>query len=204
MAKAAPKQPQDININLMPSKEAPEGAGGFLHWALTVGRILIIVTEIVALVIFGLSILLTQQKNDLKEEIERLSVRVDEQAPFEKEFRNVQSRINEVKRLRNSHFKQTNVVDEFQELLPRGITLDKFVVEEDIVVFGGRFTSPAELQALVLSFSSIDQNKIIGLNITDLNSPTDKEPKYIFEAEALVIPTSFEQTTQVSGSEVVE
>jgi hypothetical protein len=202
MAKAAPKQPQDININLMPSKEAPEGAGGFLHWALTVGRVLIIVTEVVALVIFGLSILLTQQKNDLKEDIERLSAQVDQEAAFEKEFRNVQSRVNEVRRLRSSHFLQTNVVVEFQKLLPRGITLDKLIVDEDSITFGGRFSSPAELQALVLSFSSKDQNKIIGLNITDLNSPTDREPRYVFEAEALAVPASFIPTTQVVGEGV--
>src|SRR3990167_6611321 len=134
MAKAAPKQPSEININLMPSREAVR-PGGFLHWSLTIGRYLVILTEIVALIIFGLSIVLTAQKNDLKEEIENLSTLVRDQSQFEKEFRNTQNRINEVVRVRTSQFKQNQVLTEFTKLMPAGISLESLAIDEEKLSF---------------------------------------------------------------------
>jgi Tfp pilus assembly protein PilN len=205
MAKAAPKQPSDININLMPSREAAK-PGGFLHWSLTIGRYLVILTEIVALIIFGLSIVLTAQKNDLKDEIDNLSTLVRDQTQFENEFRNTQNRINEVARVRSAQFKQYLVLTEFTKLLPQGISLESLSLDGEQLSFGGAFASPAQLQSMVLSFSDPDQKRLVGLNITTLRAPTQSDPNYHFVADVLILETNFRNepetvTTQSEGEE---
>ncbi len=189
MAKSAPSSPE-INIDLMPGREEPKGSvGSAIHWALTIGRYLVIFTEIVAIAIFILSIKLSADKQDLKESISRLTQQVSAQEDFEKEFRSVQDRINEVKKQRSSHFLNNKLIAEFLKILPKGMTLDTLELAENEVNFTGSFATPKELQTLILSFSQSD--KIVGLNISKLEHPNESSKRFEFSASAVIIPNTF-------------
>ena len=193
MARAAQPATSEININLMPSPGPSGTAGEVVRWILTIGRYLIIVTEIVALIIFFVGIKLSADKNDLKEQVENLktSVSSDSNVAFEKEFREIQQKINEIKKQRAGHFPSNVVVTEFLKMLPQGMTLGSLEVKEDEVVFSGSFTSPSELQTLVAVFS--ESEKITGLDISDLNSPSEKNPLYTFTATANIVQSKLQQ-----------
>src|SRR3972149_10165087 len=126
MAKSAPKQTSDINIDLLKTPESKGRSGEAAHWLLNVGRYLIIITEIVALAIFILSIKLSVDKNNLKEEISNLSGQVSARETFENEFRNTSKRFDEVKKLLGDHFESNKILAEFLSLLPKGMTLNSF------------------------------------------------------------------------------
>ncbi|MEX0622136.1 MAG: PilN domain-containing protein [Candidatus Woykebacteria bacterium] len=197
MAKAAPK-PAEININLMPGGEKPAGTvGTAVHWALTVGRFLVILTEIIAISIFVLSIKLSTDKQGLKEDIQVLTAQVDTEAEFENEFRFVQNRINEIKGLRAAHFLNNAVIAELLKLLPRGMKLDSLEISKNQVTFSGSFRSPRELQTLISSFSQ--SQKIVGLNISNLEHPTEKQSDFTFSADALIVSEGFATEVQNGG-----
>ena len=191
MAKAAQNKTPEININLMPGEESSEKAGGAVHWALTVGRYLIIITEIVAIAIFVLSIKLSSDKQNLKENIKSLTGQVSVQKDFEREFRTVQQRINGVKVLKSAHFETNLVVNEFLKLLPQGLTLDSLKLDESEISFSGSFTSPQQLRTLIFAFSQ--SGKLVGLDISELNSPSEKNKAFTFSASAIINRTAFSE-----------
>lgn len=189
MAKSASSS-REININLMPGQEEfQDSVGSTIHWALTIGRYLVIFTEIVAIAIFILSIKLSADKQDLKESISNLTQQVSAQEDFEEEFRSVQDRINEVKDQRSSHFLNNKVLSEFLKLLPQGMTLETLELAENEISFSGSFATPKELQTLILTFSQSDT--IVGLNISKLEHPNASSKRFEFSASAVIIPDSF-------------
>lgn len=191
MAKAAQTESPEININLLPSAQPSGTLGVAISWTLTIGRYLIILTEIVAIAIFVLNIILSTQKQTLKDSIKGLADGVSGQADFERDFRFWQRRINEVKAVKDAHFPENTVVAEFLKVLPQGMVLDSLEVRSDEIAFSGSFPTPDQLQTLVSSFSDPNQNKFIGLDIGELNSPSEKNPLYTFKAKAAVVSASF-------------
>jgi len=196
MAKAAQRDSSDTNIDLLKSRDTSGKAGQAVHWLLNVGRYLIIITQIVALAIFFLSIKLSADKNSLSADIEDLASQVSTQETFENEFRNTSKRFTEVKRLQSTHFENNKVINEFLNLLPKGMTLTEFKIgdeglEDDEIEFAGKFANPRQLQTLVVELSK--SNKIVGLDIKELNHPNEENPdRYTFRAGALVNQLGFD------------
>jgi predicted nucleic acid-binding protein len=191
MAKAAQKTTPELNINLLPGDEPSGTLGTATHWALTVGRYLIIITEIIAIAIFVLSIKLATDKQGLKEDIQSLGSRISAESKFETEFRLVQQRINEVKSQRNAHFQNNLAITDFLKLLPKGMTLQALKIGDQEISFDGSFKSPKQLQTLISAFSKSE--KLVGLDIEELKSPSEKSKNYTFSAKALIVQASFEE-----------
>ncbi len=203
MARSARKdQASEININLMPREELGGKLGSTIRWVLTVGRYLIIVTEILALVAFGLSLKLTIDKNSLNKKIKVAQSVVDSKADFEKEFREVQDKIVNIKNIRTKHFNNHLVIEELNKLLPQGITLTSLVLEETGFSFSGTFPTAAQLHTLINSFNRSE--KIVDLEISELNSPSVKDPKFSFEAKAIINKAAFAAEEKSPQGEVKE
>lgn len=190
MVKTAPEKPAEININLMPSPESSGTASTAVSWILHTGRYLIIFAEIVAIAIFILSIKLSTDKQFLKSDIKTLTSQVAAQNAFESEFRSVQNKINEIKRLRGAHFPNGPVVAEFLKLLPKGTSLETMQIEDGEISFSGSFGSPKELQTFISSFSTSE--KLVGLDISKLETPSEKNPDFTFTASVVINKSAFE------------
>ena len=207
MANAAQKS-QELNINLL-QKEGPTGSGGeALHWALTVGRYLVIAAEIIALATFGLAIKFSADKNDLKQRIKQAQDQVDAQAACHPEdpggfcedsFRNIQNRLNEIKTVRAGQYLQNDVLKEFLARIPDGFKLKTLTLDNKKISFSGSFSTSLQLQNLITSFS--DSSIIVDLNIEELTSPTTTDPNFNFKASATVDPISLRASqNKTSGS----
>jgi len=200
MATAAQRKASDININLMPSKKPSGTVGTTTHWALTIGRYLIIVTEIIAIAILILAIKLATDKETLREDIKRLRNSVSQQSDFETDFRLVQQQVNEIKSQRGSHFQNNLAVAEFLKLLPKGMTLETLVFEGAEISFSGEFDDPKQLQTMINAFSRSD--KLVGLDISELESPSEKSERFSFSASGIVVQSSFEQEEEEANNVV--
>lgn len=197
MAKAAPKS-SDLNIDLLP-KSTPSGTSGeAVHWALTVGRYLVIVTEIVALSAFLIAIWFSKTKNDLKNSVESKQAQIatyqtcdpqDLTQFCEDRFRTVQTQINQVVSLENSQIENNKVFSELLTLLPVGVKLESLGVEKNQLSLAGTLPSETELQTLIKSINS--SSKITALDITSL---TKENNVLKFTATALIERGSFEQS----------
>ena len=190
MASTAQKGSSETNIELLPSSTPFGSIGGITSWVLRVGRYLIIFTEIVALAIFILSIKLSMDKNNLKDDISSLSNQVSEQQSFEREFRSVSERFGEVKGLMAAHFETNKVIAELLRILPQGMKLNNLFIDGQAIEFTGSFSKPPQLQTLVVEFSK--SNKIVGLNIQELKSPDEDSPDFTFQAVGIINELGFE------------
>lgn len=190
MAKSARKgQEQEININLMPQEESGGTWGATVEWVLGVGRYLIIGTQIIALIAFGLSLKLTIDKSTLATSIENAKSIIESKSEFEQEFREIQGKIVNIDSLRSQQFKSNALLKEFNSLLPKGINLTSLNISDSALSFSGEFPTAAQLHTLINSFNSSE--KIVSLEISELNSPTEDVPQFTFDAKATVVTTSF-------------
>lgn len=197
MARAARKgQSSEININLLPREELGGTAGEVVHWVLTVGRYLIIATEIIALAAFGLSLKLTIDKNNLNKNIQAAQSIIDSKVEFEQEFREVQSKLNNIEDIRTKHFNNSLVIEEATNLLPKGLSLSGLSIKESEVSFSGSFPTATQLHTLITSFNGSE--KIVGLDISELNSPSLKDPEFTFEAKAIINKAAFATPEKVA------
>ncbi len=200
MARSARKgQEKEININLMPQQEVKGALGTTLTWSLGVGRYLIIATQIIALVAFGLSLKLTIDRNNLTTNIKSSQSVIDSKSEFEQEFREVQSKIQNIKELRGKQFKNHLVIQEFNNLLPKGINLTNLNIDGNTLSFSGAFPTAAQLHTMINSFNG--STKIVALEITELNTPSEEEPKFTFDAEAAIVILPFTVAGNSDGQE---
>ncbi len=193
MARAAQKNSQEININLIPREEISGQLGSTITWILTTGRYLIITAEIIALAAFLLSLKLNIDKNNLASNIKTNQGILDSKAAFEKEFDSVQTKIDDIKSLRAAHFSDNQVLTEFTKLLPQGTTLTTLEIDGTNLTFSGKFPTATQLVTLINSFNKSD--KIVGLEISKLSSPAAKNPNFSFDAKALINQAAFTENT---------
>ena len=165
MAKPALKQ-TSAEINLLPQEELTESFGKLVSWILTLGRYIIILTEIVALGTFAYSVKLTIERNDLKESIVGQQDLIENFSKFENEFRLVQTRLQNLKSLESNHVFFEKILDELNSLLPIGVVLTELKVDQNTITFGGDFSSEETLQTLINSIEKSD--KISNLEITKI------------------------------------
>lgn len=189
MVKAAPKS-SDLNIDLLPKDNLTSSSNEAVHWVLTVGRYLIIFTEVIALSTFLVGIYLSKQKNDLRGEVKALQNRVagyqicdskDPNAFCEDRFRKIQNQINQIASLKGAQTQNNLVVEEFLKLLPVGLKLDSLALDKEIITFSGTLPTETELQTLISSFNA--SKKINALDITNLSKEASF---YKFSAAAAV------------------
>lgn len=184
MPKAAPKSP-DLNIDLLPNESPITSTNNAVHWVLTVGRYLIIVTEIIALGTFLFGVWLSKEKNDLKTSIKYKQAAVDElqkcdpnkpEEFCEDRFRKIQNQINQVASIRSIRFEENKVLSEFARLLPIGLSLASLTSDGKTITFSGNFPDPQQLQTMINSFNT--SNKINNLDITALSKETNGSYKF--------------------------
>lgn len=197
MAKTAPNSP-DININLLPT-EGPSGTtGSAIHWVLTIGRYLIIITEVIALATFLLGIYLSKQKNDLKDSIKSGQKTIDsfqtcdpnDQGAFcEDRFISVQNQINSVASIKAAHFETNKVITEFLSLLPSQMKLDALSIVGNDITFSGKLLTEQDLQTLITTFNN--SKRITALDITELSKDTTRDPYLKVSATALINKSGF-------------
>lgn len=84
-----------LNINLGKKKENNVG-GIFFKWAISRGRVIVIVVELFALGALGYRFFIDQQIVDLNDQIKKQQIFIEAQAQKEKQYRNLQSRINAI------------------------------------------------------------------------------------------------------------
>lgn len=195
MPKAAPKSP-DLNIDLLPNESPISSTNEAVHWVLTVGRYLIIVTEVIALSTFLFGVWLAKEKNDLKNSIKYKQTQVDNYqncdpnntASFcEDRFRKIQNQINQVASIRTGEFEQSTVLTEFAHLLPIGLTLESLSSDGKVITFSGSFPDPQQLQTMISSFNA--SAKINSLDITALSK--ELNGGYKFTASTAINKAAF-------------
>lgn len=147
------EKPQLLNINL--AKNRGESFWDrFISWALTGGRILIIITEGLALLAFLFRFSLDKQLVDLRDHIKQEQAVLELLKNNEATYRNLQDRLSLAKTTTESTAQTTQVFFDMLKLIPTDMNVTTFQMTEDSVRLEGTLGSIATLRQLIDSLKA--------------------------------------------------
>lgn len=179
-----PKKPAQISINLLPKDPFFETAiGKVLRWALSIGRYIVIFTELVVIISFVTRFNLDRQVTDLNDEINQKSVLIESFGDLEDQVRETQIKIEQYEQVAQT----TNIAEVFPELslvTPRDVRLDELVVRADSVTLSGTTLSQNSLTLLINNIQLAEEFRNVRVNRIETGDSQD--PGFHFQISATV------------------
>lgn len=155
-----------LSINLLRTREEPL-LDKFLKWALSVGRTIVILTEVVALSAFLYRFSLDRKIVDLNDEIQQKQQQVSAFKEFEDDFRNLQVRLAAAKELDVSAATTTNLLNQVITLATGRIRFASLTVSEEVIRIEGETSSTAQLNYFIKQLRENSKIKRISLDKLD-------------------------------------
>jgi Tfp pilus assembly protein PilN len=177
MSKKPVNKKLDITVNLVPQDPFFENVfGRFLKWALSVGRYIVIFTELVVIMSFASRFTLDRVVTDLNSSLNQKEQVIVSYGDLEKRFRFIQEQIEDYQQFKQ----ESNLVDIFPILndnIPEDVIFETLLVKPDSVNFTGSALSQNALNVLINNlqlnpyFTAVTINKIEsrGEKITGFN-----------------------------------
>lgn len=142
-------------INLLPAKGlAATSAGRVLIWALTTFRVIVIVTEIIVMIAFFSRFALDAKNTDLNELLQQKQAVIASSSELEKEFRDVQKRIEIFSSLIAKEGMDTKVLDAIRKHIPNDTILSSISVSGDKINIKGISPSEKSIQQFMVNLES--------------------------------------------------
>ena len=125
------QQNEKTSIQLLPEKKFEEYSFSkkLTTWVISVGRIVIIVTELIAFSVFIGRIKLDRQLTDLTDALENQLVILENVESFERDFRDLQQRLQTIKELRQNQVPTGETISFFISLLPQNVALTELALQ---------------------------------------------------------------------------
>ncbi|OGH41825.1 MAG: hypothetical protein A3H79_02790 [Candidatus Levybacteria bacterium RIFCSPLOWO2_02_FULL_36_8b] len=118
------------SINLVQNKKVPF-IDKFMDWALTVGRLIVILTEIIALLTFFYRFSLDEKLIDLHSVIKQKQAIISFLKQDEDKYRNLQDRIALASTYSEKIIKTNKIVMDVINLIPQGIKINDLTFNKD-------------------------------------------------------------------------
>lgn len=119
-----------FGVNLLPQTEFDASVRGkILRWALSTGRYIVILTELVVITAFLSRFKLDKDYSDLGDRITGKKSILTALQHTEARFRTTQNQLAEAKRVIDSSLPAGKVLDEISSNVPAGITLTSIVID---------------------------------------------------------------------------
>lgn len=138
-----------LNINLGKKKEANTG-NIFIKWAISRGRVIVIVIELLALGALGYRFFIDQKIVDLNDEIKNQQIFIQAQAQQEKQFRNLQSRIDTIQAITSDTQTKVQFLGDILSLASQSALLSSSLsLTDNTVSIDGQASSVFSLNSFV-------------------------------------------------------
>lgn len=167
--------PAEILINLIGEEDlshTPQGR--IVQWAMTYGRYIMILTEVVVLGAFVSRFTLDRKLTDLKEEITQKQAIIEANVELETQIRTAQTQIDQVKKLIDGQDQPKNTLHLVESFLPLDVYLESLDIKQNTLTThatarttGGFAQLLANLKALKqltnVSIGSIQRTPLVGI-----------------------------------------
>src|SRR3989344_3874733 len=164
------------SINLIKNKQIPL-FDKFMNWALTVGRLIVILTEIIALLAFVYRFSLDEKLIDLHSAIKQKQVLISLLKQDEDKYRNLQDRIALAGSLMEKNAKTNKIVLDIVGLTPQGARIDSLTFNKDKLIINANIGSVSSLTDFInvlkdypdikaMSIDNIENKSTGGLLVT--------------------------------------
>lgn len=138
------------DINLLPHEDfEKKPLGKFLIWALSVGRWIVIVTELIVILAFLSRFKLDRDLADLYESIRTKQAIIASSSVFEKDFRLFQTRLQTADKLVKNQLQATKVISAMAAVTPVDVALASFTLEGSEIKLTGLALSEAGLKSFI-------------------------------------------------------
>ena len=166
---------QKLSVNLLPPSDFELSFWGrFLKWAVTTGRYIIILTELVVIVAFLSRFKLDEELRDVNEKIQiQVGYLESEQSQLQ-EFLTVQKRIELASSALQKSSSLSGTLKYMEENTPAEITITQQTVSKDQVLLSANTISEAALGKMMIDMSrdgiwqGLDLNQIISDSSTGI------------------------------------
>lgn len=159
---------ESFRINLLPKNSFEFSAvGKFLYWAMTTGRVLVVLTEFIVLLSFGSRFYFDKKINDLSEVIDQKIAQIESFSEIETQIREVLVKQKPVIAYLERNINFSNKYDSLAEAVPKGVLMEKVYIDQNTL----RLTGKAETELAFAQFlSNMKQVPYFSyLNIRDTN-----------------------------------
>ena len=138
---------QDPSINLV--KKKIDYVDEFIKWALSIGRLVVILTEAIALITFIYRFSLDRQLIDLHSKILQEQAIVESLSDQEAIYRNLQDRLALASEVSDQSQKRVKVFSDIQNNIPQGATFNNLSVFERGARINVAYRSVSEVSGFV-------------------------------------------------------
>jgi Tfp pilus assembly protein PilN len=155
-----------LDVNLMPKDPFFQTTiGRSLKWTVSVGRYIVIFTQLVVIFSFLTRFFLDRQVTDLNVTINQQKTAIEAYSELERDFLFVQAQINDIKQLQQ----ESNLIEVFpllNETIPSNVIFDELSIKQNEVVFSGIALSQTAFNVLVSNvklsphFSDVSMDKV--------------------------------------------
>ncbi len=151
------------SINLVKDKQLPF-LDKFMNWALTVGRLIVILTEIVALLAFVYRFSLDEKLIDLHSAIKQKQSLISLLKQDEDKYRNLQDRIVLASSLLEKNAKTNKIVLDIVRLTPQGTKIDSLTFNKDKLTINANINSVSSLTDFINVLKDYPDIKAISID----------------------------------------
>lgn len=152
-----------LNINLGKKKET-NTQGLFLKWAVSKGRVIVIFVELLALSALGYRFFVDQKIVDLNDQIKKQQIFIQAQAQKEKQYRNLQSRIEAIQTITSETQTKVQFLDDVISLASQSALLSSSLsLTENSIAIDGQASSIFALNSFIETLKENPNVKAISM-----------------------------------------
>jgi Tfp pilus assembly protein PilN len=169
-----------VNINLIVKKEA-SFSNQLLSWALTYGRYIIIITQIIVLTVFFTRFKLDRDHTDLKESVSQKQALIESVASLETEIRRIQKNLADIKQVTANQNIPLNILRFLSEITPTNTTFSQISFAQNTIDFSA---TAENLRSFNFFLRKLQQdNKFSEVTLEDIARKPDGRIEFKIKAE---------------------
>jgi hypothetical protein len=156
-----------LQINLLP-KDSFEfsSLGKFLSWAMSSGRVLVVLTEFVVLLAFGSRFYFDKKLNDVSETLDQKLEQISSYSEIELQMRTLLAKQAPISAYLNYNIKFSKKYEDLTAIVPFGVKLEKVFFDQNTLKFTGKSETELGFALLLRKMKSMDSLSYI--NIKDV------------------------------------
>lgn len=157
------------SINLVGNRQI-SSFDKFINWALTIGRLIVILTEIIAVIAFVYRFSLDEKLSNLHTEINNKQAQLLTLRQDENKYRNLQERIELASTISLKSTRANKIIQDIILLAPPGVTINELTFSKDEVNLGLSANSVSSLTDFINPLK--DYPEIKSISIDDIENKT--------------------------------
>ena len=164
---------QNRDIELLPQEDWEKTSWGkFIKWILTVGRYIVIFTELIVISAFISRFKLDHDLSQVYEDIERKQSLVIANQEFENNFRQLKARLETIQKVTDEQKGNQQILEELTPLMPIDVSLTNIAVDKNMVKIKAVALSEEGFATFITNLK--DSPNFEELNMGNVTSGSDK------------------------------